>query len=140
VTCYRNFIVDLDEEDSFEAPLSKTYGPSIAKRLRSSTGKPVPTATKTPNTRMKSVAIGPKKTWSKVTPKPSTEKKSKKRKVVESSDSDFDDVEEDVRNITTSDSKKSAGKKTSANVNDVPTDNISFHYPEYAHRWKYVFI
>jgi hypothetical protein len=35
---------------------------------------------------MKSVVVGPKKGWSKVTPKVPTEKKSKKRKIVESSD------------------------------------------------------
>jgi hypothetical protein len=87
-----NNVVDLDEEDSLEVPLPKTYGPSIAKRLRSSTSKPVPTPTKTPKTRMKSVVVGPKKGWSKVTPKVTTEKKSKKRKDVESSDSEYVDV------------------------------------------------
>jgi hypothetical protein len=109
-----NNVVDLDVEDSLETPLSKTYGPSIAKRLRSSTGKPVPTSTKTPKSRIKSVAVGPKRGWSKVTPKVTTEKKSKKRKVVESSDSEYEDVEEDVPHIHVSVSRKSAGKKTSA--------------------------
>jgi hypothetical protein len=133
-----NDVVDLDEEDSLEVPLSKTYG-RIAKRLRRSSGQAVPAATKTPTTRMKSFVVGPKKGWSKVTPKAPTGKKSKKRQAVGSSDSDFEDVEEDVPNIPTSMSKKSAGKKTSTSVSVVPTDNISFHYPEFAQRWKYVF-
>jgi hypothetical protein len=88
---------------------------------------------------MKSVVVGPKKGWSKVTPKVPTRKKTKKRKVIESSDSEFDDVVEDVPHIPVSVSKKSVGKKTSTNVSDVPTENISFHYPEFAQRWKYVF-
>jgi hypothetical protein len=111
----------------------------MAKRLRSSSGKVVPTATKTPITRMKSTVVGPKKKWSKVTPKATTGKKGKKRKLVESSDSEYEHFEEDVSPILVSVTKKSVGKKTSSNVSVVPTDNISFHYPDYAHRWKYVF-
>jgi hypothetical protein len=132
-------VVDLEDSD-LNQPIAKTYKKgSIAKRLRSTTGKVVTPPTKASKTRMKSVAVGPKKRWSKVTPKVTIGSKSKKRKVVESSDSDFDDVEEDVPNISASVSKKSAGNKTSANVSVVPTDNISFHCPEYAQRWKYVF-
>jgi hypothetical protein len=90
-------------------------------------------------TRMKSVAVGPKKGWSKIIPKVTSEKKSKKRKMVESSDSEYENVETDVPHIPVSAQKKSAGKKTLASGSAVPTDNISFHYPDYAHRWKYVF-
>jgi hypothetical protein len=115
-------------EESPEIPQSKTHGPSNAKRLRSSTGKIAPTPTKTPKTRMKSVAVRPKKGWSKVTPKITAKKISKKRKMVESSDSEYENVEADVSHIP-----------VSASVSVVPTDNISFHYPEYAQRWKYVF-
>jgi hypothetical protein len=75
--------VDLEMEESSEIHQSKTQGPNIAKRLRSSTGKISPTHTKTPMTRMKSVVVGPKKGWSKITPKVTSEKKSKKRKMVE---------------------------------------------------------
>jgi hypothetical protein len=88
---------------------------------------------------MKSTVVGPKKGWSKVTPKATTGKKGKKRKLVESSDSELELVEEDVSPIPVSVTKKSVGKKTSSNVSTVPTDNISFHYPDYAHNWKYVF-
>jgi hypothetical protein len=90
-------------------------------------------------TRIKSVTVGPKKGWSKVTPKVTSEKKSKKRKMVESSDYEYENVETDVPHIPVSAQRKSAGKKIGANISDVPTDNISFHYPEYAQRWKYVF-
>jgi hypothetical protein len=90
-------------------------------------------------TRLESVIAGPKKGWSKVTPKTPTAKNTKKRKVVESSDSEYEHVEEDVSPIPVSAIKKSTSKKTSSNVSVVPTDNISFHYPDYAHKWKYVF-
>jgi hypothetical protein len=62
---------------------------------------------------MKSVVVGPKKGWSKATQRAPTEKKSKKRKFVELSDTEFNDVEEDVPTITSSENKKSARKKTS---------------------------
>jgi hypothetical protein len=50
----------------------------------------------------------------------------------------FENVEENVPHIPVSLSKKSVGKKTFTNVSSVPTDNISFHYPKYAQRWKFV--
>jgi hypothetical protein len=126
--------VDLEMQEPSEIPQSKIHGPSIAKWLRSSTGKTSHTPTKTPMTRMKSAAIGPKKGWSKVAPKVTSEKKSKKRKLVELSDSEYENVEADVPHIPVTAQRKSAGKKTAASVSDVPTDNISFHYPEYAQR------
>jgi hypothetical protein len=70
--------VDLEVEESPEIPQSKTHGPSIAKRLRSSTGKISPTPSKTPNTRMKSVVVGPKRGWSKVNPKVTSDKHQRK--------------------------------------------------------------
>jgi hypothetical protein len=81
--------VDLEVEESPEVPQSKTQCPSIAKRLRSSTCKISLTPTNTPMTRMKSVVVEPKKGWSKVTHKVTSEKKSKKRKMVETSDSEY---------------------------------------------------
>jgi hypothetical protein len=111
----------------------------MVKRLRSSSGKVVPAGAKTLITRLKRTVVGPKKKWSKVTPKATTRKKGKKRKTVESSDSEYANVEEDVSPILVSTTKKSIGKKTSINVSAVPIDNISFHYPDYAHRWKYVY-
>jgi len=53
--------------------------------------------------------IGPKKSWSKVMVKNITGR-SRKRKIVSSSDSEYD-VELDALNIIPSESKKSAGKK-----------------------------
>jgi hypothetical protein len=134
-------VVDLDDVSSdLNQTVADTYkGNSMAKRLRSSSGKVVPTATKTPITRMKSTVVGPKKRWSKVTPKATIGKKGKKRKAAESSDSENAHVEEDVSPIPVSVTKKSTGKKTSTNASVVLTDNISFHYPNYANRGKYVF-
>jgi hypothetical protein len=56
-------VVDLDEENSdLNKTIANTYkSNSIAKRLRSSTGKIVTHVTKTPNTRKKSTVVGPKK-------------------------------------------------------------------------------
>jgi hypothetical protein len=134
-------VIDLDDENSdLNQTIANTYNQhSMAKRLRSSSGKVVPAGAKTPITKMKSTAVGPKKRWSKVTSKATTGKKGNKRKTVESSDSEYDHVEEDVSPIPVSVTKESVGKKIFSNVSAVPTDNISFHYPDYAHRWKYVF-
>jgi hypothetical protein len=130
-----NMIVNFGEIDSSEVPLAKTYGPAIAKRLRSSKGEVVPAVCETPKPKKKSSVVVPKKAWSKVVP---TAGKSKKRKVVLSSDSDFD-VEEDVPNISPSVLKKSVVKKAPQNVEAVATDNVSFHYLENAQRWKFIF-
>jgi hypothetical protein len=129
-------IVDLDDVSSdLNHTVADTYKENnMAKRLSSSSGKAVPTATKTPITRMKSTVVRPNKKWSKVTPRASTGKKGKKRKVVESSKSEYEHVEENGSPIPVSVTKKSSGKKTSTIVSVVPTDNISFHYPEYAQR------
>jgi hypothetical protein len=134
-------VIDLDDVNSdLNQTIANTYKEnSMVKRLRSSSGKVVPAGAKMPITRLKSTVVGPKKKWSKVTPKATTRKKGKKRKTVESSDSEYANVEEDVSPILVSTTKKSIGKKTSTNVSAVPTDNISFHYPDYAHRWKYVY-
>ncbi|WJX67884.1 hypothetical protein P8452_52311 [Trifolium repens] len=136
----RKTVVDLEEEDSFEVPLAKTYGLSIAKRLRSSKGKSVPTAAKTHKTRRKNVAVGPSRSKSKVIPKVPSGSKSRKRKAVEFSDSEFEDVEEDVPNISASVTKKSTVKKGPPNVKDVATDKISFHYPESRTRSSFIVV
>ena len=112
-------VVDVENINSDDIPMVQTFGEGVAKRLRSNKGKGVPSVsetpkgksdtsvTDTPKTKTKSVCIGPKKGWSKVKV---TAGRSKKMKVVSSSNSDFN-VEEDVLNITPSISKKSAGKK-----------------------------
>jgi hypothetical protein len=90
-----------------------------------------------------SVGIGPKKGWSKVTPKTSAVK-TRKRKAAVSSDTEYN-VEEDVSNIPATRSAvkksvvKSVVKRVPPIVKFVPTDKISFHYPEYAHRWKFIY-
>ncbi|MCI42682.1 hypothetical protein A2U01_0063919, partial [Trifolium medium] len=61
-------VVDVDDLDSIDQPLKKNFG-GISKRLRSSSGKDVPSASKTPATRKKTTGVGPKKGWSKVTVK-----------------------------------------------------------------------
>jgi hypothetical protein len=63
---------------------------------------------------------------------------SKKIKVVSSSESNHD-VVEDVPNITTAGRMKSAGKKGAQTVEKVPNDNVSFQFPESALRWKFIY-
>jgi hypothetical protein len=120
----------------------------VAKRLRSNKGKVVPSAsktskkttttvTKTPKSRTKSAGVGPKRGWSKVKVK-TIAGSSIKRKVLSSSESEYD-VEEDVLNIIPSDTKKSVGKKSVQIVEHVPIDKVSFHLPEFAQRWKYIY-
>ncbi|MCI39451.1 envelope-like protein, partial [Trifolium medium] len=49
------------------------------------------------------------------------------------------DVGKDVPSIVPSTSKKSAGKKIPQNVVEVPIDKVSFHFPENAQRWMFIF-
>ena len=68
----------------------------------------------------------------------STTGRTKKRKGVSSSESEYD-VEKDVQTIIPSASKKAAGKKVMQTVENVPIDKVSFHLPEYIHRWKFIY-
>ncbi|MCI49404.1 envelope-like protein, partial [Trifolium medium] len=73
-------VVDVDNLTSRDSPAEKNSPPSMAKRLRSNSGKAVATAdevAKTPKKGKKS--YGPKKQWSKVTPT-EPKKKNLKRK------------------------------------------------------------
>ena len=63
---------------------------------------------------------------------------SRKRKVISSSESEYD-VDEDVLNIVPSVVMKSAGKKGVQIVENVPIDKVSFHFPDYAQRWKFIY-
>jgi hypothetical protein len=63
---------------------------------------------------------------------------SRKRKVISSSESEYN-VEEDVLNIAPCKNKKTAGKKTLQTVASVPIDKVSFHLPENALRWKFIY-
>ncbi|MCI49688.1 hypothetical protein A2U01_0070932, partial [Trifolium medium] len=65
-------VVDVDDLVSEERSIEKTHVPSIAKRLRSRSGKVVPSASEPVKTTkaankpsLKLVLYGPKKTWSK---------------------------------------------------------------------------
>jgi len=113
------------------------YGDSVAKILRSNKGKVVGLASKslketvsevkvTPKTKIKTTAVGQKKSWSKVKVK-STAERFRKRKVISSSESEYD-VEKDVQNIIPAASRKSAGKKIMLTVENVPIDKWRFIY------------
>lgn len=124
-----------------EVPLEQIIVDSVAKRLRSNKGKVVPTSGKiskktgtandeTPKNKAKMTGVGPKKSWSKVMVKGGA-RSSRKRKVVSSSESEYD-AEMDVLNITSPESKKADGKKDLLLVEDVPIDKVSFHLPSFA--------
>ncbi|MCI49279.1 envelope-like protein, partial [Trifolium medium] len=97
-------VMDVDEVDSMNEPLEKTFGQSISKRLRSKIVKVVPSASKTPVTTKKIVGVGPKKGWSKVVPPSEKKKKTLKRKEAPFSDSEYN-VEPDVPTIGASSRK-----------------------------------
>lgn len=92
-------VVDVEEIDS-DIPLVQTVGEGPAKRLRSRKWKVVPSINETPKksdgsvnatpkTRKNYVGVGPKKGWSKVMVK-TTAGRTRKRKVVSSSESEYD--------------------------------------------------
>jgi len=64
--------------------------------------------------------------------------RSRKRKVFSSSESEYD-VEKDVQDIIPFGVKKSAGKKVMQIVENVLIDKVSFHLPENAQRWKFIY-
>jgi len=144
-------MIDVDNLDSEEIPLENTVGESVAKRLRSNKGKFVALITSTPKkaasknlcvpespmTRDKSVGIGPKKAWSKVKVNIGTGS-SRKRKVISSIESKYD-VGKDDPNIIIHITKRSAVKRKVQTIENVPIDKVSFHLPENAQRWKFIF-
>lgn len=65
------------------------------------------------------------------------EKKSLKRKLVQSSDFETD-VEEDLREIVSTIRIQVGGKRIHVNIHVKPLDNVSFHSESSAQRWKYV--
>ena len=97
----------------------------------------VPSFTVTPKAKTKINVVGPKKGWSKVKVK-STAGRSRKRKVISSTESEYD-VKEDAQNIIPSTLKKSAGKKIVQIVKNVHIDKVSLHLPENAQRWKFIY-
>jgi len=140
-------VVDVEEMDS-DISFMQSIGEGPAKRLISSKGKDVPSSNETPKKSDGSVnitpkistrtaGVGSKKGWSKVKVK-TTVGRTRKRKVVFASESDYD-VDEDVQNIILPASRKSAGKKVQKTVANVPIDKVSFHLPANAQRWKFIF-
>jgi len=119
-------VVDVEDIDSDDVPMGQRYGESVTKRLRSNIGevvsyvtripkKIVPNVSETlsamesPKTMTKTTSVGPKKGWRKAKIK-TTVGRSRKRKGVSSSESEYN-VEEDVTNIISSTSKKSTGRR-----------------------------
>jgi hypothetical protein len=138
-------VIDVEETDSLFTRLVKTYGSSVAKRLRSRSGKVVPSVPKAPVVEQvkkpaKKTMYGPLRPRSRFET-PVVQKKQLKRKVVES-DSDFEDevsVTKGEASGGASVGRKSVGgKKVPANVPEVAIDNISFHLPSCVGKWKYV--
>ncbi|MCI51934.1 hypothetical protein A2U01_0073178, partial [Trifolium medium] len=73
-----NDVVDVDDLESEERTVEKTPAPTIAKRLRSQSGKVVAfiaSPAKSTKSIRKTVSVGPKKQWSKVVPPSETKKK-----------------------------------------------------------------
>ncbi|XP_050920099.1 uncharacterized protein LOC127137709 [Lathyrus oleraceus] len=139
-----DYVVNVDDLTSDEEPLTKIVTLGIAKRLQRRKGKVVmfedsPSKEikrkyggmkRTPSRSSKGKShVGPARSWSKVvTP-------TRKRKVVSSSDSEFE-VEEDVQDITPV--RRSATKKPYVVLPEAPLHNVSLHYVKNAERWKYV--
>ncbi|MCI63653.1 hypothetical protein A2U01_0084910, partial [Trifolium medium] len=70
--------ISVEKDDIVPADQGKTPAPTIAKRLRSQSGKVVAsvvTSAKPAKSTKKTVSIGPKKQWSKVVPPSETKKK-----------------------------------------------------------------
>jgi len=141
-------LVDVDNIDTDEDPPEQIIVDSVAKRIRSNKGKVVPTSGKiskksgiaddeTPKNKTKMTSVGPKKSWSKAMVK-SGVGSSKKRKVVSSSESEYD-AEMDVLNITSPESKKADRKMELLIVENVPIDKVSFHLPSFTQRWKFIY-
>ncbi|MCI72507.1 hypothetical protein A2U01_0093770, partial [Trifolium medium] len=73
-----NDVVNIDDLESEERSAEKTPAPSIAKMLRSQSGKVVASvipSTKPTKSIKNTVSVGPKKQWSKVVPPSETKKK-----------------------------------------------------------------
>ncbi|XP_058783639.1 uncharacterized protein LOC131658349 [Vicia villosa] len=107
-----------------KVPKSTSTGPIRSKAVSKSTSTGPSKSKAVP----KSTTVGPTKSWSKLVPK------KRKARVIEESDSD---VEVDVQDIPLK--KKPTTRKLATSVPEVPTDNVSFHYPASVNRWKYVY-
>jgi hypothetical protein len=65
------------------------------------------------------------------------ERSSKKKQVIIPSDSE-EDVEADVQDIMAYEKNRIGGRMIPANIPSAPMDNISFHYEESVHKWRFV--
>jgi hypothetical protein len=117
-------VIDLEDESSDDEDDSLLHHlkPSVSKRMKTRKGRSV-AEMMTTKIGKKATTVGPSKSWSEV--------EVKKRKVIESSDS-----EEDVPDI--SPVKKSTVRKSPTKVAAVHLDNISFHLEDGAAKWKFV--
>jgi len=135
----KDVVDDLDQDD---VPLVNTLSEILAKRLRSNKGKAILSASKVPKKKTTSVTETPKsRTKSTIIGLKNVKiaaGSSSKRKVIFLSESEYN-VEEDVPNIITSIVKRYAGKKSVQIVENVPVDKVSFHLPEFAQRWKFIY-
>ncbi|XP_058725982.1 uncharacterized protein LOC131597294 [Vicia villosa] len=122
-------VINLD--DLSDDDLVASINPSIARRLMRRKGKQaVDEDSQKKRAVAKPTSVGPKKPWSKVVPK--------KRKTRSIAENELDsDVAVDVNDIHPK--KKVSTSKLAASVPEVPTDNISFHYPSSILRWKFVY-
>ncbi|XP_050916248.1 uncharacterized protein LOC127131364 [Lathyrus oleraceus] len=139
-----NYFINVDDLKYDEEPLTNILSTGIAKRLQRRKGKAV-MFEDSPSKEIKRKSGGMKSTpsrsskgkslvglvisWSKVvTP-------TRKRKVVSSSDSEFE-VKEDIQDITPV--RRSTPKKSYDVVPEAPLDNVSLHYVKNAERWMFV--
>jgi len=130
-------LVNIDDRVYGDISTAKREVERVAKRLRSNKRKVVYHEDETPKFKNKTAGIDCKKIWSKVKVK-STATRSRKRKVASSDESDYY-VGEDVSGINVSASKRFTEMKVVKTVTNVPIDKASFHFPENALRWKYIF-
>ncbi|PNX59369.1 hypothetical protein L195_g051382, partial [Trifolium pratense] len=105
--------------------------------LRSNVGKSMVVSSVPVKTAKKKKIYGLKRQWSKITGPSEPKKKILKRKVVSSSDLEFEDEQYATAFATTS-SKKSVKRKRIPQVSLVPIENISFHRVENADRWNWI--
>ncbi|XP_057425883.1 uncharacterized protein LOC130719269 [Lotus japonicus] len=136
-------MVSEEEDDSDDEILIKKTPTSITKATRSASKKDAKKRSKKNEDPMNKTPKTYKSSQVQI-----PEKKKKKEKKIEPSlgrkrkhESDPDsepDVRQDVPDISTTARKRMKGKRIPVNVPDAPMDNVSFHFPDSAQRWKYV--
>lgn len=123
-------IVNIDELNSDEEPITKNLAPGIAKRLKNRRGKVMMNEGTPYKTTKNKAIVGPTKSCRKVVAS------TRKRKEIYSSEYAYD-VEYDVQDITLQ--KKVVVRKIPVNVPEAPLDSISFHSVDNMEKWKFVY-